>query len=217
MRRLMFLGLSALAVAAAFSGTARADQTPSYHGQLSSSERAFVRSIQQDLNGRFAHAADAEKAGYVRYTNPDNTGAISYANRQWTSADIRHPSQLWYDRHGDLLGADFSVPAVSSARPKLFGVNPGRWYEFDDHIHWVAKDPKTGALKYENYVMAGAYVKAGGDLAHPSAAVLAKMGKLKSASSVTTIFDFPKVWDLIVWTKPNPNGAFAEKNPLVKP
>jgi hypothetical protein len=27
----------------------------------------------------------------------------------------------------------------------------------------------------------------------------------------------PSIWDLIVWVKPNPSGAFAEKNPLVKP
>jgi hypothetical protein len=27
----------------------------------------------------------------------------------------------------------------------------------------------------------------------------------------------PSIWDLIVWVNPNPNGAFADKNPLVKP
>ena len=43
------------------------------------------------------------------------------------------------------------------------------------------------------------------------------MGKVKSASLVKTIFDFPSVWDLIVWVKPNPSGAFADKNPLVTP
>lgn len=54
---------------------------------------------------RFPHASDAEKAGYVRYTNEDNTGSISYANFSWTS-DPTHPSQLWYDKSGNLLGAD---------------------------------------------------------------------------------------------------------------
>jgi hypothetical protein len=215
MRRIAFLAI--LTVVIAFPAGLKADESPKYKGPLSASERAFVSAIQNDFNKRFAHAADAEKAGYVRYTNPDDTGAISYANMQWTSTDIAHPSQLWYDKHGNLLGADFSTPATTAVRPKLFGVNPGRWYEFDDHIHWVAKDPVNGKSSYDNYVMAGPFTKAGGDVKHPSVSVLVKMGKVKKASSVTTIFDFPKVWDLIVWVRPNPKGAFAYKNPAVTP
>jgi hypothetical protein len=42
------------------------------------------------------------------------------------------------------------------------------------------------------------------------------MHKADSESDVVTVFDMPRIWDLIVWVKPNPNGAFAEKNPLVK-
>ncbi|HXW51198.1 MAG TPA: hypothetical protein VEJ41_04350 [Candidatus Acidoferrales bacterium] len=197
--------------------SARADQAPSYNGPQSASETAFVRSIQADLNARFPHAADAVRAGYIRYTDVDDTGAISYANLHWTSKDIRHPSQLWYDKNGNLLGADFSTPDTSGARPMLFGVNPGRWYEFDEHIHYVVKDPATGKISYYHYVMAPAWVNAGGSLTNPSAATLVKLGKVKSANDVAVIFDFPKVWDLIVWVKPNPNGAFAEKNPLVTP
>lgn len=196
---------------------ASADESPTYKGAMSASEHSFVHSIQEDLNARFAHATDAEKAGYVRYTNEDDTGAISYANMHWQSADIRHPSQLWYDTKGNLLGADFSEPNTTEKRPVVFGVNPGRWYEFDEHIHWVVRNPKTGKPTYDNYVMANDFVKAGGDPKHPSAAVLVKLKKVHAASDVTTIFDFPKVWDLIVWVKPNPKGAFAYKNPLVKP
>jgi len=195
---------------------AKADQSPSYHGSLSPSEKAFVNSIQADLNKRFPRASDAEQAGYVRYTGVDETGAISYANLHWTSTDIRHPSQLWYDKDGNLLGADFSRPNTTGKRPNAFGVNPGRWYEFDEHIHYVLKDPKTGRLHYDLYVMPPRFKAAGGDVRQPSAATLVKMGRVKRAADVTTIFDFPSVWDLIVWVKPNPNGAFAEKNPLVK-
>jgi hypothetical protein len=194
-----------------------ADQDPTFKGPLSPAEQAFVASIQADLGQRFPTAADAEKAAYVRYTSVDDTGAISYANLHWTSADTKHPSQLWYDKNGMLLGADFSVPYTTGKRPDLFGVNPGRWYEFDDHVHYVVKNPTTGKMTYDGYVMAAAWVKAGGSLTNPSAATLVKMGRVKSASEVTTIFRFPEVWDLIVWVKPNPNGAFADKNPLVKP
>ena len=216
MRRLFFVALGAAFFVAAALATVRADENPTYSGPLSASERAFVSAIQSDLNARFPHASDAEKAGYVRYTNEDDTGAISYANRQWTSNDIQHPSQLWYDKNGALLGADFSVPDTDDKRPALFGIDPGRWFEFDDHIHWVAKDA-SGNLTFDHWVMAPAFVKAGGDLKNPSADTLVKLGKVKDASSVATIFDFPKIWDLIVWTKPNPNGAFANKNPNVTP
>lgn len=198
-----------------FSGFALADAGPTYSGPLSASEQTFVKSIQADLGKRFPTAADAEKAGYVRYTNPDDTGAISYANFHWTSQDIQHPSQLWYDKNGNLLGADFSVPDSDGKRPNLFGVNPGRWYEFDDHVHYVLGDPSLGAKRYDNYVMAPAFKAAGGDPANPTAADLVKMGKVKSVSQVATVFDMPKIWDLIVWVKLNPNGAFAEKNPNV--
>ncbi len=57
-------------------------------------EVQFVNSIQADLMKRFPTAADAEKAGYFRYTTEDNTGAISYANLAWQSVDAKHPSQL---------------------------------------------------------------------------------------------------------------------------
>src|SRR5689334_4594760 len=97
--------------------TALADQGPNYTGRLSASEKQFVASIQADLMKRFPTAADAAKAGYVRYTNEDSSGAVSYANMQWQSADIRHPSQLWYDKNGQLLGADFSVRTDSNTRP----------------------------------------------------------------------------------------------------
>ena len=198
--------------------SAMADQEPTYKGALSASENAFVVAIAKDLMARFPTAADAEKAGYVRYTNEDDTGAISYANYQWQSADIKHPSQLWYDKNGKLLGADYSVLVADSAsRPNLWGVNPGRWYEFDGHVHWVGKDPATGKLTYDNYAMDKKFIAAGGTVDQPSAQTLVAMKKVASANDVVTIFHFPSVWDLIVWVKPNPSGAFAEKNPTVKP
>ena len=43
------------------------------------------------------------------------------------------------------------------------------------------------------------------------------MGKAASVEEVKRVFLFPSLWDLIVWVKPNPLGAFADKNPLVVP
>src|ERR1700722_3299096 len=204
-------------VAAAFTtGAASADQNPTVSGLPNTAEALFVKSIQDDLNARFPTAADAEKAGYVRYTNEDETGAISYADMGWTPTDPNHPSQLWYDKTGKLLGADFSVP-YTPARPHLFGVEPGRWGEFSEHVHYVAKDRATGKLLYDKDDLVPKFDKASGDAKHPAPASLVKLHLVKSPSDVVTIFDFPDIWDLIVWVKTNPKGAFADKNPLVKP
>jgi hypothetical protein len=200
--------------------SARADQgylTPIYKGPMTPAEQGFVKSIQADLMKRFPTSADAEKAGYVRYTSEDDTGAISYANPSlFATLDQKNPSQLWYDKGGNLLGADFSELKTSDARPSLFGVNPGRLWEFDGHVHYVLRDT-DGAMHYDKWVWESAYKSAGGDPAHPTAATLVKMGKADNAQQVATVFDFPTVWDLIVWVKPNPSGAFAYKNPSVKP
>jgi hypothetical protein len=210
--------LSLLLAALAFScGAALAEQSPTIDTPADASEAAFVKAMQADLDKRFPTAADAVKAGYFRYTDPDDTGAISYANLQWQSSDVHHPSQLWYDKAGNLLGADYSVLTTGDARPNVWGIQPGRFYQFGEHIHYVTKDPKTGAFGYDKAVGAAKFVAAGGDLKNPQAATLVKMQRVGSASEVVRIFDFPSIWDLIVWVKPNPNGAFAEKNPLVKP
>lgn len=208
-----------LVAAVALTATAAwADQSPTKKtAALSASEKTFVAEIQKDLMARFPTAPDAERAGYIHYTAEDNTGAISYANLQWQSTDPKHPSQLWYDKNGRLLGADFSVLLSNSpSRPVLWGVDPGRWYELDGHIHWVARDPKTGKPTYDHYVYDADFTKAGGDVNHPNAVTLVKMKHVPDAKDVVTVFHFPSIWDLIVWVKPNPNGAFAVKNPAVK-
>ncbi len=215
MKRLVPL---ALFLALAAFGTARADKAATFNGPTDAAENAFVSAIATDLSSRYPTAADAQKAGYLRYTAADETGAISYANLQWQSADIRHPSQLWYDKNGQLLGADYSIlVSRSPSRPQLWGVNPGRWVEFDGHMHWVTKDPATGALTYDQWAWDKAFVAAGGNPEHPNAATLVAMKKVDETGNVVTVFHFPAVWDLIVWVKANPNGAFADKNPLVQP
>lgn len=192
-------------------GTARAhaDEAASCHGPLSASEAAFVQRVQSDISARFPHASDAVGAGYVRYTDPDDTGAISYADRKWTS-DPTHPSQLWYDDRGNLMGADFSVPRPNGEpRPNLWGIDPCRWFEFNGHIHYVVRDPNTGAMTYDRWVWNQDWVNAGGSLTNPSADTLVRLGRVPSADDVATIFEFPTIWDLIVWVKPHqPNQLY---------
>lgn len=202
------LAAAILAAFCAFPAAARADEQPTYKGPLAPSEAQFLASVQRDLTARFPHVSDAEKAGYVRYTGVDDTGAISYANRQWTS-DPTHPSQLWYDVDGNLLGADFSVPRPhEEPRPQLWGINPGRWYEFNGHVHYVVKEP-SGKMVYDLWIWNSDFVTAGGSLSKPSAETVVKAGRVPSADYVTTIFEFPTIWDLIVWVKPHPAGPLS--------
>jgi hypothetical protein len=217
---LTFVAFSAVA-AAGCNALAAADK-PKLPDKPLPSEVAFVQQVTTDLNARFATPADAEKAGYFRYNNEDKTGAISYANDQWNSAaDPAHPqpSQLWYDVKGHLLGADFSVPLTDqnkSAPPKLWGLDPGRWFKFSHaHVHYVLQGNTNAA--YGHAVKGDDYVKAGGDLNNAIADPFVKMGKVKSTSEVTHVLPFPAQWDVEVWVTPNPLGAFAETNPLVKP
>ena len=173
-----------------------------------------MRAISADLTARFPTPADAEKAGYLKYTDEDDTGAISYANRMWTSPDEKHPSQLWYDAKGRLIGADFSVP-YTDAPPHLFGVEPSRWTKFGRHEHYGL----TGSNGTTTFGATGAkkISAAGGDPAKPTAANLVALGIAKKPSDVAFVFEFPAIWDLPVWVIPNASGAFAEKNPAVKP
>ena len=186
-----------------------ADETPTCRGPLSTSETAFVQGVQQDLTARFPHASDAVAAGYVRYTAPDDTGAISYANRQWVS-DPTHPSQLWYNTDGDLMGADFSVPRPNGQpRPQLWGVDPCRWFEFNGHVHYVVREPGSNKMVYDQWIWNNDFLAAGGNLSNPSADTVVKAGRVPSADYISTIFEFPTIWDLIVWTKPHsPNQLF---------
>ena len=216
----MFNRIACALALAALSGSAALAATPSPGPTLSpqpqGTEVAFVQSIQKDLNARFPTPADAERGGYFRYGNEDEDGAISYANLQWQSSDPKHPSQLWYDVRGNLLGADFSVLQSSSpAPPVLWGVNFRRWTSFREHIHYILKGP--GGTETYGATGAKKFAAAGGNADDPQAATLVTMGIVKDASQVKRVFLFPSIWDLIVWIKPNPLGAFAEKNPLVVP
>jgi hypothetical protein len=208
------LSIFALTAAPAFAATPAAQATLSPVPQ--GTEVTFVKTIQNDLMARFPTTQDAEKAGYFRYTNEDEDGAISYANLHWQSGNPQSPSQLWYDVHGNLLGADFSVlQSGSPAPPALWGVSYRRWTSFREHIHYILAGP-NGTEIY-GATSAKKFVAAGGNADDPQAATLVKMKIAKSTADVKRVFLFPSVWDLIVWVKPNPAGAFAAKNPLVIP
>jgi hypothetical protein len=189
----------------------------------SAPEAAFLATIMRELPKRYPNPAAATKAGYVRFTNEDQTGAISYANsgRSWTATDPLVPSQLWYDVAGRLIGADYSVlqsAVAPDAKPSVLGLDPRRFGKIGAHVHYVTCDKATAKCVYGKAVGAKKYADAnGGDATHPTAAGLAKAGAVKDPASVSAVFLFPALWDATVWVVPNPLGQFADKNPAVTP
>ncbi len=190
----------------------------------SAAESAFLAKIMRDLPKRYPNPQTAIKAGYVRYTNEDETGAISYVNtKAWNTTDAGVPAQLWYDVNGRLLGADYSVrrdadatPAPKPNRPSLFGIDPTRAITIGAHVHYVTCDKASGKCVYGKAVGAKKYA-AVGDVEHPTADGLVKAGAVKDAASVTAVFLYPAIYDVPVWIVPNPLGQFADKNPNVVP
>ncbi|MGA8576509.1 MAG: hypothetical protein WB609_12610 [Candidatus Cybelea sp.] len=221
---------AAVVLAVVFTASAAmptASPAPTAAPAESASEQQFVASVTTDLQNRFSTPAKASAAGYFQYTIEDQTGAISWVNTSSWQSDATHPSQLWYDVNGRLIGADFSVlQSNSKDRPNVWGVSPSRFLDFSPaHVHFAIKTP-TGLA----FGGAGSktITKVGGSVDNPTAADVVKISKLSrwkklgipkpaSAADVAFVFSFPAIWDLQVWLVPNPLGAFAEHNPNVTP
>jgi hypothetical protein len=226
MRRRSTLLLALVLVLAPFAARAADSPAPAPTAAPSpnAAEAAFLKKVMASLPLRYPTPQSAMKAGYVRYTNEDETGAISYANiKAWDTTDPDVPAQLWYDVKGRLVGADFSVrrnpdatPAPKPARPSLFGIDPSRVITIGAHIHYVTCDKTTAKCVYGKAVGAKKYATVG-DVEHPTADGLVKVGAVKDAANVNAVFLYPAIYDVPVWIVPNPLGQFADKNPAVTP
>ena len=184
-------------------------------GRPSAREAHFVDAISKYLPTRLGSTAQAAKAGYVRFTDEDATGAISWANGVWTSRDPEHPSELWYDVKGRLIGADYTVRVRDSpSAPSLWGINPRRWQRGSAHVHYGIK-ASDGSIKLG--AIGAALTRAGGSISAPTKAMLVKAGIAKNIGDIAFVLPFPAIWDLQVWVIPNANGAFAEVNPNLTP
>src|SRR6516164_324435 len=205
----------------------KASAAPTAAPAASKSEAQFVASVTKDLQSRFATTAQATAGGYYRYTDEDDTGAISWVNTANWKSDAQHPSQLWYDLSGRLIGADFSVLQSTSPRaPTIWGVSASRFIDFSPaHVHFGVNTPsgvQFGAVGPKTWS------NVGDPMEHPTKADVVKLGTLprwkllkipapRTPADVAFVFEFPAIWDLQVWLVPNPLGAFAEHNPNVKP
>jgi hypothetical protein len=185
---------------------------------LTAPERAFYAAASRALPKLYPNPAAAERAGWFRFNNEDDTGAISYINvAYFDTPDPQHPQELWYDVHGRLLGGDFSQTVASAPRgPTLFGLSRSRFHEIPLHVHYGIKHA-GGTIEYGVFVRAAEFRRAGLNPLHPTAADLVKLGKVKSVRDVAFVFANLNNWDAEMWLIPNPAGQFADANPRVKP
>jgi hypothetical protein len=209
-RALLFCG-----TLVALPSIAGAQMTPA---PMTPAELAFYTKASGALRTLYPQPALAEKAGWFRYNNEDDSGAISYINpKYFETPDALHPQQLWYDVKGRLLGGDFSQLVVKHPNgPTLFGISPERFGNTPLHIHWALIHP-GGTIEYGLYVAVADFTKAKLDPLHPTAAMLVKMGKVKRTSDVKFVFANLNNWDATMWLIPNPAGQFEDKNPNIKP
>ncbi|HEV8021115.1 MAG TPA: hypothetical protein VGP41_07645 [Candidatus Lustribacter sp.] len=235
MNRIAVLTLIALgafapapALAQAMPGMAPAATPAPMSPMPTAAEQPFIAKIQKDIPARFATIAAAQKAGFFQYTGEDKTGAISYVNlKVWNSIDLDMPNQLWYDVNGRLLGVDYTI--LESQSPKapttLFGyaIDPSRWVHRGAHMHYGYTMPdgslKLGAMPVQKFTDAGGTPSENvPDIpANKAALVKAGLPGLTDPSQVKFVFLHPAMWDLIPWVLPNPDGAWADANPNVKP
>jgi hypothetical protein len=134
---------------------------------------------------------------------------------------------LWYDVNGRLLGVDYTIlKSQSPNRPTtLFGypIDPSRWVDRGAHMHWgfVAADGslKLGAMPVQRFVDAGGVPSENVPDIPANKAALVKTGLpgLTDPGQVKFVFLHPAMWDLVPWVLPNPDGAWADANPNVKP
>ena len=176
-RREFIVSISGTLLVATCAPLRAAMAKPSPHADAA--ERKFIAQASRFVHRRYSTTAAATRAGYIRFTNEDKSGAISWANQHWTSVDVDHPSQLWYDVSGRLIGVDYSVLQSDTTQPpNLWGINPERWSVIHAHIHYGVRTAE--GIKYGG-TSVRKFADAGGSIASPTKQTLVGMGIAKSA------------------------------------
>jgi len=181
---------------------------------LTDSEKAFVTKTSATLNSEYPNTTSAKSAGFTMLFDTigdDNT--YDWTNMSFNGLTPDHPNFLWYDRNGHLVGVDWEFPTTAHApAPQLaaFPVKAARWTEIPEHVHYAYT--LNGKMKY-GVTKATPELRKGAITADE---LRANGAKLPKDASLMWAMYHPPVWDLAMWTVPNPKGAFADKNPNVK-
>jgi len=176
-------------------------------------EAAFIASVTSTLQHRLGTTAQAQAAGYYQMTRMERDGTIIWFNDDWGKGVSKaNPNFLWFDKAGKLVGLDYEYAVAEYAQHPGTGtypVMPSRWSTIDAHMHFAYK------LRDGKVVRRGAEALKG-VTSDPTAAQLTAAKLLPAGATLLWAHYHPKAWDLGFWTVPNPNGAFADLNPLVK-
>lgn len=208
-----------LAVCAAFytASLAYAASMPSATATMApkptAAEAAFVGSVARGLQAKYPTDQAALKAGYYRTTRLEPDGTIIYFNNAWNPTKLQ-PNFLWYDKNGKLVGLDYQYLLSAYPNPpgqNVYPVAASRWTTIDPHIHYGYRLP-DGTIKWKGYKMLPGM--RGNRLTE---AELRTAKLLPTNAKLLWTYVHPKSWDLGFWLVPNPNGAFADRNPNVKP
>ena len=162
-------------------------------------ERTFIARVSRVLSAKYPTMQVAQRHGYMPITDRlDAEHTYNLTDMDFRDVALDHPNFLWYDRAGKLVGVDYEYPKDGYAKPPMeFPVDPSRWTSIDAHMH----------LAYElNGKTVYAEVGSSTDV----------QKYLPSGATLRWKMDHPAAWDLALWLVPNPGGAFADENPLVK-
>ena len=181
---------------------------------LTDSEKAFVTRTSATLSDKYPTTETAKSAGFgMLFDTIGDDNTYDWTNFSFAGVTPDHPNFLWYDRHGRLVGVDWEFPTAEHApAPRLaaFPVRTARWVEIPEHVHYAYT--LNGKMHYGVAKATPALRKGTID----AQMLRANGAKLPKDAKLNWAMYHPAVWDLAMWTVPNPSGPFADKNPNVK-
>lgn len=177
-------------------------------------EAAFIAGVTSALQQRYPTTSQARAAGYYQMTKMEKDGTVIWFNDDWGKGVSKDaPNFLWFDKGGRLVGLDYQYAVADYPQhpgADVYPVMAGRWSTIDAHMHFAYKLPDGTVVRRGAEALKGVTTD-------PTAAQLTAAKLLPPGATLLWAHYHPKSWDLGFWLVPNPNGAFADLNPLVKP
>lgn len=212
LKRTAFIAVFALILLSQFSAVTRAADAPPLKPSIG--EADFIGQVTKGLQTKYPTQQSAIAAGYYQMTRVGKDGTSIWTNNKWDGIAKYEPNFLWYDKHGKLVGLDYQYPVSAWPKPpgaSVYPVAASRWTTIDPHMHIGYKMPDGTTKRHGAEMLASAHG------AKPTSAQLRTAKLLPKGATLMWVEMHPKAWDLGFWLVPNPNGAFADLNPLVKP
>jgi hypothetical protein len=212
LNRVAFITVLASAFVGSQLTSASADKLPP---KPNAAEASYIATVTKALQAKYPTAHTAVAGGYYQMTRLGRDGTSIWFNDKWDNDVSKfEPNFLWYDKNGKLVGLDYQYLTSSHPKPPgkdIYPVMGSRWTTIPAHMHFAYKLP-DGTIKRR-----GAELVPKLHSEMPTAAELRAAKLLPAKATLLWAHVHPKSWDLGFWLVPNPNGVFADLNPLVKP